>query len=116
MNDGAQVELNESCHFQDFLTLLSQDSKARLGDCISVCHSVRNDMDLPENQEDGLVNLLMRPCYKFSKLAKQRFFDDPHFSFLFIIFAVRGRPQIDRKAQESTEPELYFQIVKELKD
>jgi len=80
------VNLQESYLFQDIIRLLSAQTSNRLEERIRSCNSVRNDLEA----EDDLKSLLLRPCYQFSKLAKQNFLDDPYFSFLFIVFAERG--------------------------
>jgi len=99
----------------DTLRLLSADTIQNLQEHVQVCNSVRNDLEAEEAFPDSLVSLLMRPCYKFSKLAKQKFFDDPHFSFLFILFCQRGRLFVERKARESADSLLYLNIIDEMR-
>jgi len=115
VEEAAAFRFQESVVLHDTLRLLTAGTVAQLHTHVQVCHSVRNDLEAEEHFPDSLVSLLMRPCYKFSKLAKQKFFDDPHFSFLFIMFCERGSLFVERKAQESADSDLYLRIIEEMR-
>jgi hypothetical protein len=83
----------------------------KLDDRIEACQASRSDLEEVERDPESIVSLLMRPCYKFSKLAKQNFFDDVHFSLMFLIFTRRGRRFLEQKAEEATDKMFYLQIV-----
>jgi hypothetical protein len=63
------MSLNHSVIFSDVVRLLSEDNAQKLDEHIRVCQSYRTDLD-EDNSADSLINVLMKPCYKFSKLAK----------------------------------------------
>lgn len=111
------MSLSNSVIFADIAKQMPQHVAKELDEHIKVCQAYRTDIENEvEDDSNSLVNKLMKPCYRFSKLAKQNFFDDPYFSFMFLAFAFRGRAFIEKKAAEGANGKLLMEIVDGLSD
>jgi len=51
---------------------------------IKICQNVHTITHSRDRKTQKEVELMQRPCYRFSKLAKEQFFSEPYFSVMFL--------------------------------